>query len=328
MALKRTIYFVLIAAMLATLLVVSACLGSLAVDPAALLKGLFVTYDATVATVYDLRLPRILISLMAGASLAVSGVLLQAVMKNPIADPGIIGISGGAAFAAILITAFVPALFFLKPFFALLGGLIAFALVYGLAWKSGLNPLHIILVGVAIQAMFAGLTSVFGSMSGGNPQGAAAIINGSVTLKTWSDTTTLFWYTVAGLIPAILLSQRCNLLALEETKLRSLGINVNRTRLIISFVSVLLASSATAVVGVIGFLGLIAPHIGRLLVGTNHKVLIPFSILLGAFILLLADTIGRTITAPYELSAAVLMAVIGGPFFIFLLRKRGQNYAS
>jgi iron complex transport system permease protein len=325
---KKVIAFTLVAALLLILFVAAVCMGSLAVSPISLFNGLFVSYDATVSTVFDLRFPRICIALLAGASMAVSGVLLQSVMKNPIADPGIIGISGGAAFVAILITTFAPALLFAKPVFALIGGLVAFILVYGLAWKSNLNPLHIILVGVAIQAMFAGLSSAFSSMTGGNVQGAAAIVNGSITLKTWSDVTALLGCTVVGLAAAFVAAQRCNLLALEETKLRSLGINVNATRLAVSFVAVLLAASATAIVGIVGFLGLIAPHIGRLLVGTNHKVLIPFSVLLGAFILLLADTIGRTIAAPYELSAAVLMAIIGGPFFIILLRRKGVAYGS
>jgi iron complex transport system permease protein len=326
MVAKRTFCFTALVLMLVALFLVSLCTGSLAVSPGELFQGLFVAYDASVATVYDLRFPRILISLLAGAALAVSGVLMQAVMKNPIADPGIIGVSGGAAFAAVLITSFVPALFFFKPLFALLGGLLAFGLVFCFAWNTELNPLRIILVGVAIQAMFAGLTNAIGSLGGGILSGAASIATGAITLKTWGDVSLLFWYALPGLLAAGLLSQRCNLLSLEETKLHSLGINVNRTRLIISFVAVLLASSATAIVGVLGFLGLIAPHIGRLLVGTNHKVLIPFSVVLGAFILLLADTIGRTIVAPLELSAAVLMAVIGGPFFIFLLRRSGKNY--
>lgn len=123
------------------LLFVSVSLGSLKVTPGQLLRGLFVEYDGDVATVYDLRFPRILISMLAGAALAVSGVLMQSVMKNPIADPGIIGISSGAAFTAVIVTALAPTLYFLTPLFAFAGGILAFLLVYSLAWNAGLNPL-------------------------------------------------------------------------------------------------------------------------------------------------------------------------------------------
>lgn len=119
---------------------------------------------------------------------------------------------------------------------------------------------------------------------------------------------------------------QCNLLALEDKTARSLGVNVTRSRIVISVVAVLLASIGTAVVGAISFLGLIVPHIARLLVGSNHKVLVPYSIILGAFTLLLADTLGRTVASPYEISAAVVMSVVGGPFFIVLLRRSKKNY--
>jgi iron complex transport system permease protein len=323
---RVTALFVLLIVALVALFFTAVNVGSLSVSPSQLFRGLFVAYDPLVATVYDLRIPRVLIALLAGAALAISGVLLQAVMKNPIADPGVIGISSGAAFVAVLATAFFPMLYFFAPLFAFAGGMLAFALVYGLSWNAGLSPLRIILVGVAINAMFTGLASVFTSTGGGGFSGVAAIVDGNITMKTWSDVNTLFWYVLVGLIAAGILAQRANLLALEDKTVRSLGINVNRSRLVVSFVAVLLASIATAIVGVVGFLGLIVPHIGRLLVGSDHRVLIPFSVVLGAFVLLLADTLGRTIAAPYEIGAGVLMAVVGGPFFIFLLRKSGGSY--
>lgn len=328
---KRTrtiLSFTILAALLLILFFVSVSLGSLKVTPEQLLRGLFVKYDEAVATVYDLRFPRILISLLAGAALAVSGVLMQSVMKNPIADPGVIGISSGAAFTAVIVTALAPGLFFLTPFFAFGGGMLAFLLVYGLAWSAGLNPLRIILVGVAINAMFAGLSSAFNSFSGGNLSGVAAIVNGNITMKTWDDVNTLLWYVAAGLVLALLTAQKCNLLALEDKTARSLGVDVNKSRLAVSCIAVLLASISTAIVGVVGFLGLVAPHIARLLVGSDHKKLIPFSMLLGAFILLLADTLGRTVAAPYEIPAGILMAVIGGPFFVFLLKRSGKDYGN
>lgn len=323
---KKILSFVITALGLLALFLVAVNTGSLKVTPLELFKGLFIEYNENVATIYDLRFPRILIAIFGGAATAVSGVLLQAVMKNPLADPGIIGVSSGASLTAVLITAFVPTLYFFTPLFAFLGGMVAFLLVYSLSWKGGLSPLRIILVGVAVNAMFTGLMSAFNSGTGSNYSGVASIVNANITMKTWDDFQTLLLYVVIGLIASVFVLGQCNLLALEDKTVRSLGVNVTRSRIIISVIAVLLASISTAIIGPISFLGLIVPHIARLLVGSNHKVLVPYSILLGAFTLLLADTLGRTIAAPYEISAAIIMSVVGGPFFILLLRRSKQSY--
>lgn len=323
---KKILSFIITAAGLLALFLFAVNVGSLKVSPAELFKGLFVEYDPNVATVFDLRFPRIFIAMLGGAATAVSGVLLQAVMKNPLADPGIIGISSGASLIAVLITAFFPSLFFFTPLFAFLGGMIVFLLVYGLSYKGGLSPIRIILVGVAVNAVFTGLMSAFNSGTGSNYSGVASIVNANITMKTWDDFQTLLIYSVIGLIASLFVTGQCNLLALEDKTARSLGVNVIRSRIVISVIAVLLAGIATAVIGPISFLGLIVPHIARLLVGSNHKVLIPYTVLLGAFTLLLADTLGRTIAAPYEISASIIMSVIGGPFFILLLRRSKNGY--
>lgn len=324
---RAVLSFLLMAVLLVILFFAAINTGSLQMGFVKLLRGLFVEYDADVATIWDLRFPRILISMLAGAGIAVSGVLFQAVLKNPLADPGIIGISSGASFAAVLITAFAPQWYFFTPLAAFAGGVAAFFLVYCLSWKGGLSPLRIILTGVAVEALFSGLASAFHSMSGGDMTGVASIVEANITQKTWEDVTTLFPYIIAGLFLAVLFIGECNLLSLEDKTARSLGVNVNATRICISLVAVLLASISTAIAGAISFLGLIVPHIGRILVGSGHKALVPFSALAGAFTFLLADTIGRTIAAPYEVSAAVIMSVVGGPFFIILLR-RSKKYAN
>ena len=324
---KKILSFVLTAVGLFVLFIFAVNTGSLKVTPSELFSGLFIEYNPDVATIYDLRFPRIFIAMLGGAATAVSGVLLQAVMKNPLADPGIIGVSSGASLVAVIVTAFFPSLFFLMPMLAFIGGLIAFLLVYSLSWKGGLSPLRIILVGVAVNALCTGLMSAFNSATGSSYTGVASIVNANITQKTWDDFQTLAVYVVIGLVASFFVTNQCNLLSLEDKTARSLGMNVTRSRIVISVIAVLLASISTAVVGAISFLGLIVPHIARLLVGSNHKVLVPYSILLGAFTLLLADTIGRTVASPYEISAAVVMSVIGGPFFIFLLRRSKQNYA-
>lgn len=323
---KKILSFVLTAVGLFVLFIFAVNTGSLKVTPSELFSGLFIEYNPDVATIYDLRFPRIFIAMLGGAATAVSGVLLQAVMKNPLADPGIIGVSSGASLVAVIVTAFFPSLFFLTPMLAFIGGLVAFLLVYSLSWKGGLSPLRIILVGVAVNALCTGLMSAFNSATGSSYTGVASIVNANITQKTWGDFQTLAVYVVIGLIASFFVTNQCNLLSLEDKTARSLGMNVTRSRIVISVIAVLLASISTAVVGAISFLGLIVPHIARLLVGSNHKVLVPYSILLGAFTLLLADTIGRTVASPYEISAAVVMSVIGGPFFIFLLRRSKQNY--
>lgn len=325
---KKILSFVITAAALLGLFLIAVNTGSLKVSPAELFEGLFIRYNENVATIFDLRFPRIFIAMLGGAAMAVSGVLLQAVMKNPLADPGIIGISSGASFAAVIITAFFPALYFFTPLFAFLGGMAACVIVYSLSWKGGLNPLRIILVGVAVNSVFTGLMQAFNSMTGSTYSGAASIVNANITMKTWGDLNTLLWYVLAGLILAVIVTGKCNLLALEDKTARSLGVNVTAVRIGVSLIAVLLASISTAVIGVIGFLGLIVPHIARLLVGSDHKVLVPYSVLLGAFTLLLADTIGRTIAAPYEVSASIIMSVVGGPFFILLLRRSSKTYGN
>ncbi len=321
---KSALAFIFTAFILLIVFFWSVNTGSLKVSGTQLFRGLFIEYDEMVAAVYNLRFPRIIISMLVGAALAVSGVLFQAVLKNPLTDPGIIGISGGAGFAAVLITAFFPGLFYFIPLAAFAGGMASFLLVYSLSWKEGLSPLRIILVGVAVSTMFSGLSNLFKSMNGGNLSGVAAIVNGNITMKTWEDVKTVLYYIPLCLAISFVLAGRCNLLALDDKTAKSIGVNVNRARMLISLVAVLLASVSTAAAGIISFVGLIVPHIARIFVGSNHKLLLPYSMILGALTFLLADTAGRTIAKPYEVSAAIIMAVAGGPFFILLLRRSSR----
>ena len=325
---KRILSFVLVVAALCALFLFSINKGSMQVGYGELFRGLFLEENETVSIIFDLRFPRIIIAVLSGAALAVSGVLFQAVLKNPLADPGIIGISSGAGFISALIVAYAPMWFFFTPVFAFLGGMLVCVLVYGLSYKNGFSPLRIILVGVAVNAVFMGLSGAFDSMSGQSYTDASELLNANISMKTWEDVRLLAVYVVIGLVLAMLLAGRCNLLALEDKTVRSLGINVTVLRVMVSAVAVLLASITTAVAGAISFVGLIVPHMGRLLVGNEHKVLLPFSALLGAFIMLLADTAGRLIAYPYEISPAIIMSVVGGPVFILLLKRSDKTYGS
>lgn len=316
---KRIISFITVIVLLIVVTIYSAVTGSLEITFTELVKGIFTGENENVQIIKDLRFPRIIIALFAGAALSVSGVLLQAVMKNPLADPGIIGVSSGAGFVSMLMISIFPSLFFYMPLFSFLGGAFAFYLVYTFSWKSGLNPLRMILVGVAINAVFTGLSQVVSF--GGTGASTNLVTTSTLFMKNWGDVNVMVIYGSIGLILAFLLYSWCNQLALGDKTAKNLGIHVNRTRLIVSIVAVLLASIATAVAGMFTFIGLLIPHIGRMLVGTNHKVLIPFSALAGALLTLTADTLGRILIAPNEIPASILVAVIGGPFLILLLRK-------
>ena len=306
----------------------SATTGSIEVSAVELMKGLLNNTNEDVQIIKDLRLPRIIIALFAGAALAVSGVLLQAVMRNPLAEPGIIGVSSGAAFITIIMVTLFPMLFFYTPLFAFIGGAFAFILVYTFSWKSGLNPLRMILIGVAINAVFTGLSEFLSATNASSMMSGISVTSSTLSMKTWNDVEVMVLYGTIGLILAFLVYAWCNHLGLEDKTLKNLGFRTNRARLVISIIAVLLASIATAIAGMFTFVGLLIPHIGRSLVGTDHKVLIPFSAILGALLILLADTIGRTIIAPIEIPASILMAVIGGPFLIFLLRKSDRIYGN
>lgn len=302
--------------------------GSIEMTFGKLIRGLFVEYDPDVATIYDLRFPRIIIAILAGAALATSGVLLQAVMQNPLTDPGIIGISSAASLSASLVMILLPQLYYLTPAFSVLGGLLAYLLIYSLAWNGGSNPIKLILVGVALNMTLMGINEAIKSMMGGNLTNVQSIIEGNVAQKTWADVRIMAVYGIIFLIISLFTIRTANLLQLEDQTAKSLGVNVNRDRFILALIAIILASVSTAIVGVIGFLGLVVPHIARIILGSNHKRLIPYSMILGAITLLLSDTLGRVIAYPYEINPSVVMTVVGGIFFITLLKIGGKNYGN
>lgn len=327
-AMRILLAFVIMSALLIGLFFLSVNLGSLPISPSQMIRGLFFEFDPDVATVYDVRFPRIIIALVGGMALAISGTMLQAVMKNPLTDPGIIGISSAAALVGVIVTGLFPSLYFSIPLVSILGGLIAYLLIYSLAWDGGVIPTRLILVGVALNMTFMGIAQGLAAMGGAGMSVTQSIVDGNIVQKTWSDVRLLAVYVGIGTFMAMFTARTCNLLSLDDQTARGLGVNVNRDRFLVALIAILLASVTTSIVGIIGFLGLLVPHIGRMIVGSNHKVLLPFSGLFGAWLLLLSDTVGRTIAYPYEVPAAVIMAMVGGPFFILLLKLGGKNYGN
>lgn len=322
--LKLILVFAITAALLFVMAVCSTLIGGISVSLTDIFKGIFVEYDRDVAIVVELRFPRIFVSVLGGAAMAVSGVLLQAVMRNPLADPGIIGISSGSAFFAVLATALLPALSFLTPVFSFIGGMLAFVIVSALSMKGGMSSTRLILTGLAVSTFFTALSTAFGQLTGGNSY-AQSIVDGIIKSKTWDDVIVMAAFVAVGGVMCVFCVKRCNILALSDRLVGNIGINVPRTRLAVSTVAVLLSAASTAIIGAVSFLGLIVPHIARLLVGSDHKKLIPYSALSGALFFLAADTFGRWIAYPYEISASILMAVVGGPLFIVLL-LRSKKY--
>lgn len=325
-AIKTILIFLITVLALLVTFFIAVNTGGLHTSVSQLLNGLFIEYDETVAIILQLRFPRIIVAMLGGAVMAMSGVLMQAVMRNPLADPGIIGVSSGAAFAAVIVSSFFPSMALLTPIFSFVGGMAAFGAVYLLAWNKEISPVHLILTGIAVDAFFTGLYQAFNAFTGNTYSGAASIINANISLKTWDDVSILLIYSVISIVLCMVVSGRCNLLSLSDKTVIGLGININRTRFMISVISVLMASVFTAIIGAVSFLGLIVPHIARLIVGSDHKKLLPYSAVLGALVFLVADTLGRSIAYPYEISAAIIMAIIGGPLLIVLLKRSGAVY--
>lgn len=321
---KKILWILLANVLLFILFVLFTAVGSVDLSLGEIIRELGVGENEMVRTIiFKMRLPRNLLAVLVGANLAVAGLLLQAVMKNPLADPGITGVSSGASVGAIIILLLSPAQINILPLVAFIGGGIACLMVYMMAWKKGLQPNRIVLAGVAINTILGGIISFFSTMYSDRIQSAMLWLNGSLATKTWADVELLIGYSIIGLIASLFLIRSVNILQLGDEAAINLGLNINKARLYISVVAVFLAATSTAVVGIISFVGLIVPHISRMIMGNNHKYTLPFSMVLGSSVLLIADTLGRTIGGSIEIPVGVIMAIVGGPFFLYLLRKRG-----
>lgn len=320
---KKLIYILVSIVALATIVLYSMKTGSIEISFNELIRGLISNDNSgNIGIIKDIRLPRVLSAVLIGASLGVAGTLLQAVMKNPLADPGITGISSGASLVAIIIMVFFPGLNGIKPVVSFIGGAIAAIMVYLIAYDKGFSPIRIVLAGVAINALLTSMASIVTMFNGGVQNSIDMWLSGSLATVTKSDVNILAICTILGIGLALMTGKTCNLLALGDKTSKSLGVDTTKQTIIISSIAVFLASTSTGVGGVISFVGLIVPHIARFIIGSNHKYLIPFSATLGSVLLVLADTLGRTMFKPYEVAVGLVMSVIGAPFFIYLLKRR------
>lgn len=307
------------------LMLASVAIGSVRYPISQVFRALVGLEDGTVAViVMNLRLPRVILAMLLGSALATSGALLQAVMRNPLADPGIIGVSAGAATAATTVLLLFPALSLSVPIFAFIGAALACLLIYSMAWKGGVDPIRLILTGVAINAVLGGYTGLLQLMHSDNLASVLAFMNGNLSGRSWVHVQLVVVYTVIGLVASLFCIKSANALQLGDEMCKNLGIRVNLNRIVLSAVSAFLAAATVSVVGLIGFVGLVVPRVARMLVGSDYRVMLPTSMILGAVVLLFADTLGRSIVPGMEIPVGIIMAVIGGPAFLYMLRKRGR----
>lgn len=337
----RGFVFVALSALLAIAAVLSLAIGATGMLSLAAWKAMVTGEPAGLADsarliIAGIRLPRTLLAMLVGGALAVSGAMMQGMFRNPLADPGLIGVSPGAALAAVLVIAFGPGVaaplvdalgLHALPLAAFTGGMVVTALLVGLS--GGARPISaagLLLAGLAIGALAQAC------------MGLAAYLSDDralrdLTLWTLGSLAGASWAKVAGMVPFVLLAalalpwlvRGLNALLLGEAEAFHLGIDVKRTKFAIVFVTAALVGSAVAVAGIVGFVGIIVPHIARQIVGPSHDVLLPASALIGAALTVSADIMARTVVAPAELPIGIIMALLGAPFFLHLVLHRAAD---
>lgn len=307
-----------------TVMVVNVGYGEYVIPPFEVLKtilGLETENSDYAFIVNILRLPRVLVAFLVGMGLAVSGAILQSLTRNPLADPGIIGVSSGASLAAVSLIVLFPATpLFLLPLAAFGGALSVAILIYLLAWEQGSSSIRLILVGVGLATIVGALTTLMVTFGEINSVSQALIwLTGSVYGRSWEHVWPLLPW-LAILVPmTLLLSRDLNTLNLGDQVARGLGSQVEFKRSLLLLISVALAGAAVATAGTIGFVGLMAPHIARYLVSPAHEGLIPTAALTGGLIVVLSDLLGRSLFAPIEIPCGVITAAIGAPYFLYLM---------
>ena len=319
---RMTVVLVFLGAALAAL-VLSMAFGSADITIAKIWHTLWSStlQDTQDMVIWNIRFPRNIVAALVGANLAVAGAILQAVMKNPLADPQIVGVSSGAGLAGVIILILFPSWEYLVPMVAFVGALAAALMVYALAWRNGIRPTRIILAGVAVAAFLGSGISALLVFYGDRVQGALLWMVGGLSARSWPQVYVLAPYTVVGLILAFLGSRRLTILSLGDETAKGLGLPVEQTRFMMTAVAAFLAASAVSVAGLIGFVGLVIPHIARMIIGTEYRFLLPGSACLGAAVLVVSDTLGRVLFSPVEVPVGIIMAFFGAPFFLWLLRR-------
>ena len=325
---KRMIVLVTSGSLLLIVAVLSLMIGPVSFSVQEIWNGVFVANDTMERRiVWELRFPRVLIGMIVGISLAVSGAILQGVMRNPLADPGIIGVSSGAGLAATVIMIIYPAYIMFLPLAAFLGALATAVVIYALSWRGGASPLRIILVGVAINAVIGACMSALMLLYSDRVQAVLPWLAGGIAGVGWVQFEMIIYYALAAFVLAVFSVKHIRILRLGDEVAKLLGHNVERSRFFLIVLSTLLAGMAVSVSGLIGFVGLVVPHIMRSIVGGDYRFLLPASALGGGLLVVVADTIARTLFNPIELPVGILLSFLGGPFFLYLIQKRRDSFA-
>lgn len=321
---RGSVVLTLLVLLVAAALAASLCMGSVRVTPMEALQSLMGSDGPQSMIVVEFRLPRAVAAMLVGAALAVAGALLQATIRNPLAAPDLIGITGGASVAAVAfmsLTAGRASIHWVPPA-AMAGACLTAGLIYVLAWKRGVNPLRLVLIGIGISTAMGALTTFL--LISGPAYLASQVLNwmtGSVYGIGWKQVTGLLPWTAVFLLLPMLRIRQLNVMSLGDMLVTGLGVRLEWNRLLLIAYSVALAGSAVGVAGTIGFVGLMAPHMARKLTGHSHVFVLPASALIGALLVLLADLAGRMLFQPMDIPAGVFTAAFGAPFFLVLLYR-------
>ncbi|MER6915051.1 iron chelate uptake ABC transporter family permease subunit [Streptomyces sp. NPDC000594] len=322
----RTLGLLVSLAVLGACLVLSLAFGAKSIPVADVWQALTAddgSEDAFI--VRDLRVPRAFLGLIVGAALGVSGALIQALTRNPLADPGILGVNAGAGFAVTIGVAFLGLTSigqYLGMSFA--GAVVTTTLVYvlGSAGRGGATPVQLTLVGVALSAVLAGISAAVALLRPEVLDAMRGWAAGSLAARDWDVFRAVLPFIAAGLVLALLSARSLNAIALGDDLARSLGAGIGRTRIMVVVAVTLLAGAATAAAGPIGFVGLMVPHVVRWFVGPDQRWIIPYTIVCAPILLIVSDTVGRVVLTPQELQVGIVTAFIGAPVLILLVRRK------
>lgn len=286
------------------------------------------TSDA-ISAIRDIRLPREIAAIFVGAALATAGAIMQGITRNPLADPGLLGLTAGANAMLAIKFAFFPSVsYFGTIFFCFIGALLGAALVFGIgsARKGGLSPFRIVLAGAAVSTFLIALEQGIGLYFKVSKDVTMWTAGGLIG-TSWTQLKMIIPFIVVGILFAIMFSRQLTVLSLNEEVAIGLGQKIMIVKTILFVIVIILAATAVALAGNLVFIGLMIPHITRAIVGTDYRFIIPMSVLVGATFMLFADTVARTINAPYETPIIAVLAILGLPFFLFIVRKGGNAFS-
>lgn len=277
--------------------------------------------DKNYFTLMEYRLPRALLAIIIGGALAISGGLVQSVVRNPLASPDILGINNAAGLVAVTVLIFLPNLaFYWLPIFAFIGGVLSFILLWMICGFN-FRPIKMAIIGVALSALWAAISHYLMLTNPVEINTAMLWLTGSLWGRSWAYVNVVLpWLLVLLPLPFIF-CRDLDTLGLGENKAATLGVSVNKTQILVLVLAVALSTTAVAICGPIAFLGLVAPHLARKLVGGRHRTLLPAAMLIGTLLLQISDILARVIDPPTELPAGILTAIIGAPYFFYLLMR-------